>query len=111
MFFDDIEDLFRRDVAFQLSQLRLARGLQVEVFGNGFDERDQLGHFMISQQAHLQVEIRPARRLGAHPFCVMRTNVERKIASCCDPLLRPSSRHLYFCPFCCVPLPLPALLV
>jgi hypothetical protein len=31
MFFDDIEDVLRRDVAFQLSQLRLARDLQVEV--------------------------------------------------------------------------------
>jgi hypothetical protein len=75
MFFDDVEDLLRRDVAFQLSQLRLARGLQVEVFGNGFDERDQLGHFMFRQQTHRQVEIGPARRLSAHP--VLRDEDER----------------------------------
>jgi hypothetical protein len=37
MFFDDVEDLLRRDVAFQLRQLRVGRDLQVEVFGNGFD--------------------------------------------------------------------------
>ena len=80
-FLHAVEDAFRRHVPGDLAQLRIARRRHVQPLRQAVTSFHQPRDLVLGEQADLQVEVGALVGAVAMRFWLIRTKVERKIAS------------------------------